>query len=98
MTSSIQIMANFHPQVWLDDNNWIEVPPPEGLLSEWDCTDHLCKNIELFAGIMRRFLSAPEDLVPDGTEYAACDPAAPEWIRNWKKNFPYEVYLRLKIT
>ena len=98
MISSLSVMANFHPQVWLNDNNLMDVPPPQNVLSEWDCTDHLFNNQDLFAEVMKFFLSTPEDLFSDITDYIAADPAAPEWVRNWKKNFPFETYLRLGIT
>lgn len=84
--------ATFDPQAWIGDEA-VSVDP-EGPTS-WDCTAAVRADWDYFAGLFgdRPDLDLAMYGVIDNDDVLQRDPAAPEWVREWRGPFTITVYL-----
>lgn len=70
-------IATFRPQAWIRDNA-VEVDPDGE--TQWDCT-------EFIAAASPEWREATLSRGKDYDDILREDPAAPEWVRNWRGPF-----------
>lgn len=81
--------AEFHPQAWVNDN---AIPvDPEGPTT-WDCTRFIGEIGATHPGwLVRTLLNGDDECGKDYDDILRTDPAAPEWVREWRG--PFDTYL-----
>jgi len=81
--------ARFYPEAWVR-NNAVEVDA-EGP-QEWDCTvfASTAENTEYLED-MRTWFSEHDGWVLDADDVFKNDPAAPQWVREWRWPFTIKV-------
>lgn len=80
--------ARFTPEAWVRDNA-IEVDPQGP--QEWDCTGFAAGHEDYLARLAARFGDTVADGVVDAEDRFKGDPAAPEWVRDWRGPFTITV-------
>ena len=81
----MRYIAHFQAEAW--QNDYANPVDPEGP-EEWDCTEHLTKR-KVVQSVDACLLVA-EDW-EDSFDILKGDPAAPEWIREWRGPFTITV-------
>jgi hypothetical protein len=78
--------AHFTPEAWQDDQA-IEVAP--GGPQTWDCTAYASQRMPYLARLAAEY-GAPDGLL-DNDDVFKDDPAAPQWIRDWRGPFTIRI-------
>jgi hypothetical protein len=86
--TSLGYTAHFTPEAWQGDYA-VEVDP-EGP-REWDCTAYAGQHRAYLAGLFLEATGEPPDGVLDRDDVFKADPAAPQWVREWRGPFTIRV-------
>lgn len=86
---SIRHTARFTPEAWVRDNA-VEVDPQGP--QEWDCSEFAAGQAGYLAACAARFGDTVESGVVDAEDRFKDDPAAPEWVRDWRGPFTISVW------
>ena len=87
--ASTRFTAHFRPEAWVNDNAvTVDAEGP----TEWDCTAYLRlpENAATLQEVVE-VLGDVDDEWQDDDDLLFSDPAAPEWVRNWKGPFTITV-------
>jgi len=84
MFSGGRFTARFQAEAWSGDNA-IEVDPPGP--DTWDCTAYALPEISYLNACISRQHATLENGVTDTDDVFKEDPAAPEWVRQWRGPF-----------
>lgn len=80
--------ARFVPQAWVNDYA-VDVDP-EGD-TEWDCTEAVREYLNPHGGLRKTFRLMTGGEYLDNDDILHSDPAAPEWVREWRG--PFSIYV-----